>query len=78
MEIYQAFYRDLLLLKHGRPETDLVNLDLKETLGRQVTKETTEGLLKKLKALDAGRYHLQRNVNRHLAMEIMLMRMTTA
>ena len=78
LEIYQAFYRDLLLLKHGRPETDLVNLDLKETLGRQVTKETTEGLLKKLKALDAGRYHLQRNVNRHLAMEIMLMRMTTA
>lgn len=78
LEIYQAFYRDLLLLKHGRPETDLVNLDLKETLSRQVGKETTEGLLKKLKALDAGRYYLQRNVNRQLAMEIMLMRMTAA
>ena len=66
------------LLKHGRPETDLINLDLKEHLTRQVNKETTEGLLRKLKALDSGRYYLQRNVNRQLAMEIMLMRMTAA
>ena len=76
LEIYQAFYRDLLLLKHGRPETDLVNLDLKETLSRQVNKETTQGLLQKLKALEAGRYYLKRNVNLQLAMEITLMRMT--
>jgi len=78
LDIYQAFYRDLLLLKHGRPETDLVNLDLKEILGRQVGRETTNGLLQKLQALDTGRYYLKRNVNRQLAMEIMLMRMTTA
>jgi DNA polymerase-3 subunit delta' len=78
LEIFQAFYRDLLLLKHGRPETDLVNLDLRETLHRQVGYETTEGLLAKLRALDAGRYYLQRNVNLQLTLEIMLMRMTAA
>jgi DNA polymerase-3 subunit delta' len=78
LEIFQAFYRDLLLLKHGRPETELVNLDLKETLFRQLSKETTQTLLTKLQALDTGRYHLQRNVNRQLAMEIMLMRMNAA
>jgi len=78
LEIFQAFFRDLLLLLHGRPESDLVNLDLRETLHRQVEYETTESLLKKLRALDAGRYFLQRNVNRQLAMEIMLLRMNAA
>ena len=78
LEILQAFYRDLLLLKYGRPEQELVNLDMKETLYRQVERETTPALLKKLEALEAGRYHLQRNVNRQLAMELMLMNMTTA
>ncbi len=78
IDIFQAYYRDLLLLKHGRPQTDLVNLDLLETLHRQVDQETTESLLQKLRALDTGRYYLQRNVNRQLAMEIMLMRMNAA
>lgn len=78
LEIFQAFFRDLLLLKHGRPEEELVNLDLKEPLYRQMERETTQSLLKKLEALEAGRYYLQRNVNRQLTMEIMLMRMTTA
>lgn len=78
LEIFQAFFRDLLLLKHGRPETELVNLDMKETLYRQLKKETASTLLQKLQALDAGRYHLQRNVNRQLAMEIMLLRMNAA
>lgn len=78
LDIFQAFFRDLLLLKHGRPETELVNLDMKETLYRQLKQETTQTLLKKLAALDAGRYHLKRNVNRQLAIEAMLMRMNAA
>ncbi|MCK4691608.1 MAG: DNA polymerase III subunit delta' [Desulfuromonadales bacterium] len=78
LEIYQAFFRDLLLLKHGRPEDEMVNIDLKETLYRQLAVETTTSLLQKLQALETGRYHLQRNVNRQLAMEFMLMRMTAA
>lgn len=78
LEIFQAFFRDLLLLKHGRPETELVNLDMKETLFRQLERETTPALLQKLQALETGRYYLQRNVNRQLAMEIMLLRMNAA
>lgn len=78
LDIFRAFYRDLLLLKHGRPEHELVNLDLKETLYRHLKPATTQVLLKKLEALETGRYHLQRNVNRQLAMEIMLMRMNAA
>jgi len=78
LEIFQAFYRDLLLLKHGRPEQELVNLDLKELLYRQLKSETTYSLLRKLRALDDGRYHLQRNVNRQLALECMLMHMNAA
>jgi DNA polymerase-3 subunit delta' len=78
LDIFQAFFRDLLLLKNGRPDTELVNLDMKETLYRQLQQENTQSLLQKLDALDAGRYYLQRNVNRQLAMEIMLMRMNAA
>lgn len=78
LEIFQAFFRDLLLLLHGRPETDLVNLDIREILHRQVGRETVSGLLRKLEALDEGRQHLARNVNRQLAMEVMLMRITSA
>ncbi len=78
LDIFQAFYRDLLLLKQGRPELELVNIDLLETLDRQAQQLTTVKLLKKLEALSAARYHLQRNVNRQLALEVMLLRMTAA
>lgn len=78
LEIFQAFYRDLLLMAHGRPEEDLVNLDIREILHRQVRRETVKGLLKKLAALEDGRQHLSRNVNRQLAMEVMLMRIASA
>lgn len=78
LEIFQAFFRDLLLLLHGRPEEDLVNLDIREALHRQVQRETPRGLIRKLEALDEGRYNLTRNVNRQLAMEVMLMRISSA
>lgn len=78
IEIFKAFFRDLLLLKHGRPEAELVNLDMKEALYRQLGRETSSSLLQKLDALEAGRYYLKRNVNRQLAVEIMLMRMNAA
>ncbi|HEX9778279.1 MAG TPA: DNA polymerase III subunit delta' [Geopsychrobacteraceae bacterium] len=78
LEIFQAFFRDLLLMLHGRPESDLVNRDLRETLHRQVKRETVGGLIRKLEALEEGRRHLTRNVNRQLAMEVMLMRISTA
>ena len=78
LDIFQSFYRDLLLLKHDRPLDELVNLDLIETLHRQKKTVTTASLLLKLKALESARFHLQRNVNRRLALEVMLMRITAA
>lgn len=75
LDIFQAFYRDLLLLNQGRPESELVNIDLLETLTRQAQQIKTTAILKKLEALTAARYHLLRNVNRQLALEVMLLRM---
>ncbi len=77
LDIFQAFFRDLLLLKHNRPEEELVNLDLIDCLQRQKN-TTTTSLLLKLKALETARFHLQRNVNRRLALEVMLMRIAAA
>lgn len=78
LDIFQAFYRDLLLLKHNSPVDELVNIDLLDILNPQVESTTITGLLDKLKALETARYHLQRNVNRRLALEVMLMRVTAA
>lgn len=78
LDIFQAFYRDILQVKHGRPDSDLVNQDMLELLHRQSGTLTTEALLTRLKALDETRYHLQRNVNNQLALEVMLIRMTAA
>ncbi|MDX2481664.1 MAG: DNA polymerase III subunit delta' [Desulfuromusa sp.] len=78
LDIFQAFYRDILLLKYDRPIEELVNQDLLEILHRQNRATTTASLLLKLKALESARFHLQRNVNLRLALEVMLMRITAA
>jgi DNA polymerase-3 subunit delta' len=75
LEIFQAFYRDLLLFRHGRPESELVNIDLMEKIHRIAARETTASLLKKLGALTATRRQLDRNVNRQLAMEVLLLQL---
>jgi DNA polymerase-3 subunit delta' len=75
LEIIQAFYRDLLLTQHGRPVQQLVNIDLLDTIDRMVRKENVATLLRKLDALIASRRHLDRNVNRQLAMEVLLLRL---
>lgn len=76
--IYESFYRDSLLLKHGRPADELVNQDLLVALQKTCETYSTQSLLNKLQALESTRFHLQRNVNRQLALEVMLMRMTAA
>jgi DNA polymerase-3 subunit delta' len=76
--IFQAFYRDILLLQLGRTERELVNLDLLEQLQEHSRTFSTDSLLRKLEALEAARYHLQRNVNRQLAMAVMLTRIAAA
>ena len=48
--MFQAFYRDLLLFRHGRPEQELVNIDLLDKIRRTAGRETVPSLLRKLDA----------------------------
>jgi len=73
LEILQAVYRDLLLLCHDPAAARLVNIDLKETLSQLGRQESTDSLLRKLTALARTRYLLERNVNRQLALEVLLL-----
>lgn len=73
LEIFQAFYRDLLLFHHGRPAEELVNIDLIDKIRRIAGRETVPSLLNKLDAITASRRQLERNVNRQLAMDVLLM-----
>ena len=75
LELFQAFYRDLLLHKQGIPESELVNIDLLEKIRRVAKRETTATLLAKLEAIATSRRQADRNVNRQLAMEVLLMRL---
>jgi DNA polymerase-3 subunit delta' len=75
LEIFQAFYRDVLLLLHGRDEGELVNLDLAEKLRRVAAREDVAGLLAKLDALGSARRQLERNLNPQLVMENLLLRL---
>ncbi|WP_305041852.1 DNA polymerase III subunit delta' [Geoalkalibacter sp.] len=75
LEILEAFYRDVLLTLHGRPEDDLVNIDLLEKIRRTAMRETVSSVLTKLEAIQTARHHLGRNVNRQLAMDHLLLRL---
>jgi len=75
LEIFQAFYRDLLLYLHGRPEQEMVNIDLMDKIRRTAGRETVPTLLRKLDAIASSRRQLDRNVNRQLAMDVLLLQL---
>jgi len=75
LEIFQAFYRDQLLLKHQVGTAQLVNIDLLEKIRGLAELETSDTLLDKLSALAQTRRLLERNVNRQLAMEVLLLQL---
>ncbi|BCA80029.1 DNA polymerase III subunit delta' [Desulfuromonas sp. AOP6] len=75
LELFQAFYRDLLLHKQGMPENELVNIDLLEKIHRVAKRESISTLLAKLEAIAVSRRQADRNVNKQLAMEVLLMRL---
>jgi DNA polymerase-3 subunit delta' len=73
LEIFQAFYRDVMMMLQGRGDDDLVNLDLKEKIHRVSGREDIASILAKIEALIEARRQLDRNVNRQLAMEVLLL-----
>ncbi|MEJ2519161.1 MAG: DNA polymerase III subunit delta' [Desulfuromonadales bacterium] len=75
LEIFQAFYRDVMMALEGRERDDIVNLDLLDKIRRVAQRETLATILGKLDALSAARRQLDRNVNRQLAMEVLLMKL---
>ncbi len=75
LEIFQAFYRDVLMTLHGRSDEELVNLDLKDKVHRVSGCESVTTVLTKLDALIEVRRQLDRNVNRQLAMEVLLLKL---
>lgn len=72
MGIVVSFYRDLLLVHHGRPETELVNIDLKDLLETMAHQTDVKTVLDRLATLLRTIDLLSRNVNRQLALELML------
>jgi len=64
-----------MMMLQGRGDDDLVNLDLKETIQRVSGRENIASILAKLEALIAVRRQLDRNVNRQLAMEVLLLKL---
>ncbi|AJF06420.1 DNA polymerase III subunit delta' [Geoalkalibacter subterraneus] len=75
LEILRAFYRDVLLTLHGRPVEDLVNIDLMEKIRRIAGKETVSSTLNKIEAIQEALHLLERNVNRQLVMDNLLLRL---
>lgn len=75
LDILRAFYRDLFLWQHGWSEQELVNVDLMEKIRRCAAREDSPSLLRKLEAIQAAFGHLDRNVNRELALDVLLMRL---
>jgi DNA polymerase-3 subunit delta' len=75
LEIFQAFYRDVLMTLQGRGDEELVNLDLKDKILRVSGRENVATILAKLEALIEVRRQLDRNVNRQLAMEVLLLKL---
>ncbi len=75
LEIFQAFFRDVLMTLEGRDDEELVNLDLKHKVHSVAAQENVASVLAKLDALMVVRRQLDRNANRQLAMEVLLLRL---
>jgi DNA polymerase-3 subunit delta' len=75
LEIFQAFYRDVLITLQGCSDVELVNLDLKDKIHRISGRESVATILIKLDALIEVRRQLDRNVNCQLAMEVLLLKL---
>lgn len=76
LEIFQAFYRDVLMTLQGHGDEKLVNLDLKDKIRRVAGREDVATILAKLEALSEILRQLARNVNRQLAMEVLLLKLS--
>lgn len=73
LEIFQEFFRDLLLLHHGRPADEIANLDLIETARAHAGRLSVSQIIERINAIQDCIYHLKRNLNRQLALEVLVL-----
>jgi DNA polymerase III subunit delta' len=73
LEILQVFFRDLLFHKFDADEDQFVNIDMIDTIRNAAAATDVKLLLKKLDALASTRHLLDRNINRQLALENLLL-----
>lgn len=78
LNLFDIFFRDLLLVQHGQAEHQLINQDLLPLIQQQSQQLSTPQLLTKLEAVAQARRYLTRNVNLHLALDHMLMQIAHA
>lgn len=78
LNIFDSFFRDLLLYQHGQAEDQLINQDLLPLIQQQSSQLSTPQLMTKLKAVAQARRYLSRNVNLHLTLDHMLMQIAHA
>lgn len=78
LDMFQMFYRDLLLHKKGLPPAQIINQDLLPLISQQSQITPMASLIKKIEAVTTARKHLARNVNPQLAIEYMLLQITHA
>ncbi|GAB4168098.1 MAG: DNA polymerase III subunit delta' [Geothermobacteraceae bacterium] len=74
IDILQTLYRDALHLALGR-WNQAVNVDATEFITRLAGGETIHSLLEKIDSLEQTRRQLERNVNRQLALNVLLERL---
>lgn len=74
--ILLSCYRDLFLLVNQASPSLMTNIDIEHHLRKQAAKESPSSIQRKLMAILECRNHFLRNVNRQLALEVLLMRLT--
>ena len=71
VSILKSWFRDLIVFKHA-PDR-IINRDLADMVQAASQKETSESLLKKLKALDTVSRRVEGNANVRLSLEILML-----
>jgi hypothetical protein len=73
LELLTSFWRDMLHLANG--SSDIVNSDLSALLEREISRRSTETLLRGIESLAKTRHAILRNANVRLSMDVLSMQL---
>jgi DNA polymerase-3 subunit delta' len=74
--ILLSYYRDIFLLKNQASPALIINVDMTKQLERQIQRETLLSAQNKLQAILDCHQQIARNVNKQLALDVLLIRLT--